>query len=342
MELEPYQPIISVILPTLNAERTLDLCLNSLRAQDYPRDRIEIVLADAGSTDGTLAIARRHKVDRIVLNRLQTGEAGKAAAIEASTGEILALIDSDNLFDDTAYFSRAAAQFSDPTVWSVEPLRWTFDPDDTLVNRYCALIGMNDPLIYFLGSYNRFSYLSGKFSGLAPLSVHETDDAFIVDIDPANVPTFGANGFMVRRSALEGIAWIPYYFDIDVFQQMVHKGRNRISVIKTDTWHLFCDSVGTFRRKQSRRIRDYLYHKKDSRRTFDYSSVPKTRYIKFMLFTVTVIPLLIQALRGYRRKPDSAWWFHPLACWITLWEYGWGTVRSIFAPAEYDRRSWRQ
>lgn len=342
MELGRYQPIISVVLPTLNAERTLDLCLRSLGAQDYPRDRLEIVIADAGSTDGTLAVARRHKVDRIVLNRLKTGEAGKAAAIEASTGEIIALVDSDNLFDDTTYFSRAAAQFTDPAIWSVEPERWTFDPADTLVNRYCALIGMNDPLIYFLGNYNRYSYLSDSFTGLALQSVRETDEAWIVDVDPAQVPTFGANGFMVRRSALEGIAWSPYYFDIDVFQEMVRLGRNRIAVIKTETRHLFCDSVGTFRRKQARRIRDYLYHKNDSRRTFDYSSVPKTRYLKFILYTVTVVPLLVQVWCGYRRKPDDAWWFHPFACWITLWEYGWGTVQSLFAPAEYDRRSWRQ
>ncbi len=337
-----YLPVISVILPTLNAARTLELCLAAIRAQDYPRERVEIVIADAGSTDGTLAIAEKYGVERIVPNPLRTGEAGKAAAIGASTGEILALIDSDNILDDPSFFSRAARQFRDDSIDSAEPLGWTLDPADSTVNRYCALLGMNDPLSYFLGNYNRYSHLSGKFTGMRLQSVTETPEAFIVEVDPREVPSFGANGFLVRRRALEGLSWKPYYFDIDVFQQMTAAGRNRIAVLKTTIRHLYCDRVATFRRKQARRIRDFHHHAKGNRRTYEYTAIPKTRYLRFVLATITVLPLFWQALRGYRRKPDSAWWFHPLACGITLWEYGWGTLRSLGKTAEYDRREWKQ
>jgi len=333
---------ISVILPTLNAARTLDRCLASIRAQVYPRESVEIVLADAGSTDDTLAIAKRYGVDRIVANPLKTGEAGKAAAIEASTGNILALIDSDNIFDDRCYFTKAAALFDDPAIHSAEPMAWTYDPTDTLVNRYCALLGMNDPVSWFLGNYNRYSHLSRSFTGVPVRVAGVTEDAVIVDVDPSRVPTFGANGFMIRRSTLEGLDWKPYYFDIDVFQQAVHAGRGRIGVIKTETRHLFCDSVGQFRRKQARRIRDYFHHAKGNRRTYDYTGVPKLRYIGFVLATLTVVPLIVQSLRGWLNKRDPAWWFHPVACWITLWEYSWGTLRSVYGTKEYDRSEWKQ
>ncbi len=333
---------ISVILPTLNSARTLEQCLSSIRAQDYPRDSVEIVMADAGSTDGTLAIAEKYGVDTVVANPLKTGEAGKSAAIEASTGEILALIDSDNVLDDTGLFVKAARLFEDKTINSVEPLGWTFDPEDTLVNRYCALLGMNDPVSYFLGNYNRYSHLSQKFTGMNVQMVEDTPDALIVDVETEIVPTFGANGFMIRRSALEGLDWKPYYFDIDVFQQAVRKGRSRIGIVKTETRHLFCDSIATFRRKQARRIRDYFFHAKFNRRTYEYVSVPKRKYIMFVLSTLTVLPLFWQSVRGYLHKPDSAWWFHPLACWITLWEYSLGTVASFVKTAEYDRKSWKQ
>ncbi len=335
-------PSISVILPTLNAARTLERCLAAIRAQDYPRELVEIVMADAGSTDGTLAIAERYGVERIVPNPLRTGEAGKAAAIGASSGAILALVDSDNILDDPQYFRRAARLFEDDTIDSVEPLHWTLDPNDTLVNRYCALLGMNDPLSYFLGNYNRCSWLSGRFTGMPLRSVEETPEAYIVEVDPRHVPSFGANGFMVRRRALEGLSWRPYYFDIDVFQQMAAAGRGRIGIMKTGILHLYCDRIATFRRKQARRIRDFFHHSRGSRRTYDYQGIPKTRYIHFALATITVFPLLVQAFRGYRRKPDSAWWFHPLACGITLWEYGWGTIRSLRKTGEYDREGWKQ
>ena len=335
-------PTISIILPTLNAERTLEKCLASLRAQEYPERKVEIVIADAGSTDSTCAIARRFNVDKTVANPLKTGEAGKSAAIEASTGDILALIDSDNVFDDTGFFSKAASLFHDETIDSVEPLRWTFDPDDSLVNRYCALLGMNDPVSYFLGNYNRYSHLSRTYTGMTVHMVRETSDALIIDVTPDAVPTFGANGFMIRRSVLDGLTWKPYYFDIDVFQQAVMTGHNRIGLIKTETRHLFCDTVATFRRKQARRIRDYYYHSRNNRRTYQYSAVPKRKYISFVLATVTVIPLLWQSARGYLHKPDSAWWFHLPACWMTLWEYSLGTLRSLVKSGEYNRDTWKQ
>ena len=40
-------PKISIIIPTLNAGALLDNCLASIAAQDYPRDRVEVILADA-------------------------------------------------------------------------------------------------------------------------------------------------------------------------------------------------------------------------------------------------------------------------------------------------------
>lgn len=47
---------ISIIIPTLNSAKTLKDCLASIAMQDYPKDKIEIIIADGGSTDGTLEI----------------------------------------------------------------------------------------------------------------------------------------------------------------------------------------------------------------------------------------------------------------------------------------------
>ena len=342
MRAQESLPTISVVTPTLNAARTLDRCLAAVRAQDYPRELVEIVIADAGSTDDTLAIAERHGVETVVSNPLKSGEAGKAAAIRASTGDLLALVDSDNILEDAGYFSRAARVFEDPSVDSAEPLGWTFDPGDSLVDRYCALLGMNDPVCYFLGNYNRYSHLTRSFTGFTVDTVAETPDALVVDVNPESVPTFGANGFMVRRSALERLDWKPYYFDIDIFQQLVQSGHNRIGVMKTGVHHLYCDSVATFRRKQARRIRDYLHHARRKNRSYEYRAVPSWRYVYFVLATVTIVLLLWQSVRGYMHKRDRSWWFHPLACWITLWEYGWGTVLSFTGSSEYDRERWKQ
>lgn len=45
-------PTVSVVIPTLNAAGVLGPCLESIAAQDYPRDRLELIIADGGSTGG--------------------------------------------------------------------------------------------------------------------------------------------------------------------------------------------------------------------------------------------------------------------------------------------------
>jgi len=49
-----YFPMVSVIIPTLNSEKELSLCLKSLKNQSY--DNIEIIIADGYSTDRTVDI----------------------------------------------------------------------------------------------------------------------------------------------------------------------------------------------------------------------------------------------------------------------------------------------
>jgi glycosyltransferase involved in cell wall biosynthesis len=50
-------PLVTVVIPTLNAARTLGDAFESLRAQTYPSERMEILVVDGGSTDGTIALA---------------------------------------------------------------------------------------------------------------------------------------------------------------------------------------------------------------------------------------------------------------------------------------------
>ena len=52
---------ISIIIPTLNSEELLPKCLDSLGGQDYPADKLQVIIADGDSTDKTLAIIEDFK-----------------------------------------------------------------------------------------------------------------------------------------------------------------------------------------------------------------------------------------------------------------------------------------
>ena len=49
-------PAISVVIPTFNEQHHIRACLDSVLAQDYSADRVEVVVVDGDSTDGTAAL----------------------------------------------------------------------------------------------------------------------------------------------------------------------------------------------------------------------------------------------------------------------------------------------
>ena len=335
--------MLSIIIPTLNSARTLDACLDAIRRQDYPRDQVEIVIADAGSSDDTLAIARRHKVEIVVENPLRTGEAGKAAGIAASRGDLIALVDSDNILPDPTWLQRMTAPFADPEIMGSEPLEYTCRESDSALTRYFALLGMNDPICLFLGNYDRFCGVTGKWTEL-PVQQTDVGDYLKLKLEESALPTIGANGFLFRRTLLNRVNWAPYFFDIDVVHQAVASGQPHFAKVKTGIVHLFCDQLSLFRRKQQRRIHDFLYFAQTRQRTYPWQRQNKLAILQFSLCTVLVLPLLIQMLRGMRRRFDYAWWYHVPVCWITLWVYGVATLGRALGrkPQAMDRGNWQQ
>lgn len=95
------QPRVSIIVPCYNSERFLGRALDSIVAQTY--SDWEIVIVDDGSTDGTARIGRSY-VERLGdrCQFFQQANAGSSAArnlgIEASRGELVAFLDSDDEF----------------------------------------------------------------------------------------------------------------------------------------------------------------------------------------------------------------------------------------------------
>lgn len=53
-------PTVTVIIPAHNEAKIIDRCLYSLKVQDYPHDKMEVIVVDDGSTDGTQELVKNH------------------------------------------------------------------------------------------------------------------------------------------------------------------------------------------------------------------------------------------------------------------------------------------
>lgn len=335
---------LSVVIPTLNSEKTLGMCLGAIRAQSLSRSSYEIVIADAGSSDRTLEIAKEFGVETITENPLKTGEAGKTAGIKAAKGDIIALVDSDNILPDPEWLNRMLTPFSDPEIAATEPIEYTWRKNDPALTRYFALLGMNDPICLFTGNYDRICAVTGKWTRL-PVRQESVDNYLKLRLEADALPTIGANGFVFRRSLLDGVKWEPYLFDIDIlYDRILKEGSVSVAKVKTGIVHLYCAKLGDFVRKQRRRIRDFLYFAQEKERIYPWDSQRKAGIVMFCLATVTVLPLAWQMLKGFIRRPDSAWLYHIPVCWATLWVYGTGTLSKLLGgkQAPVDRSSWQK
>ncbi len=86
-------PRVTVAVCARNAADTLDACLRSIRALDYPD--YEVIVVNDGSTDATGAIAREHAGVTVVDTPHGGLSAARNAALHAATGALIAYTDAD-------------------------------------------------------------------------------------------------------------------------------------------------------------------------------------------------------------------------------------------------------
>ncbi|MCJ7802193.1 MAG: glycosyltransferase [Candidatus Marinimicrobia bacterium] len=98
MDLKEF-PTISVVVACFNVEHVIELCIKALLKQDYPKDKLSIIIVDDKSTDDTskiIQIFHENEQIKIVKHFKNRGlAAARNSGIKASKSQIVGFIDSD-------------------------------------------------------------------------------------------------------------------------------------------------------------------------------------------------------------------------------------------------------
>jgi glycosyltransferase involved in cell wall biosynthesis len=183
-------PRFSVVAAVYNVERYLQEFIDSVEAQTFDLDQVEIIVVDDGSSDGSVAIlekwAAEHPERVRVLTQANAGQgAARNAGMAAARGEWVTFPDPDDVIDDNYLQTVHDFLVANPAADMVAINRWLwFESTGRLVNKH--------PLETFF-RYDRLVDLDiadGRFHGSSPAAffrlatIREHDLRYDVRIRP--------------------------------------------------------------------------------------------------------------------------------------------------------------
>ena len=141
-----YQPTVSVLIPARNEEKVIGRILQRMSELTYPKEKLEVIAIDDGSTDRTGEItetfAREHDHIKVVHRSLEDGGKGKPVALnhglKYAKGKIVFCFDAD-YYPQRDIIEKLIACFKDPNVGAVQGRVTVLNEPSTLVTRLVAL-----------------------------------------------------------------------------------------------------------------------------------------------------------------------------------------------------------
>jgi glycosyltransferase involved in cell wall biosynthesis len=144
----PLKPLVSVIVPCRNEKHWIGPCLQSILDNDYPQDRLEVLVVDGLSNDGTREViesfAGRFPQLRMVSNEKQITPAALNLGIAAARGSVIVRMDAHVEYPRD-YISALVALLEQSAADNVGGVCQTLPANNSPVARAVAL-GMSHPL----------------------------------------------------------------------------------------------------------------------------------------------------------------------------------------------------
>lgn len=208
--------LITIIMPSLNSEKSIEKALVSIRMQDIDQSKIEILVVDGGSTDNTIKIAQQYAA-KILPNHKVVPEAAKNIGFLAAKGCYMMFMDSDECFTNNSQIRKRLKLFEAlPDLKIIAPAGLLTPPGYSKFTEYVNSIG--DPFSYFvyrMDGSNLPQSIKGKYN------TERVEEGTIYRLKPGDIlPIVDAGGLIDLSYARkyfsgvkESLEFVTIYFD---------------------------------------------------------------------------------------------------------------------------------
>ncbi len=132
-------PLVTVIVPARNEEKTIGNCLRSILESDYPKEKLEVMVAVDGCKDRTEEIARSFKNVNVVVGEPKNSKAAALNSVWPSAkGDIVAIFDADCIITKDC-LKEAAKHFSNPGIVVVSGPSLSYSETGSLMSKALSL-----------------------------------------------------------------------------------------------------------------------------------------------------------------------------------------------------------
>lgn len=297
-------PSITVCVPTYNEEQNIRTCLGAVRSQDYPADRLELLVVDNRSNDRTVDIAGEYGA-RILYNDIEKhGETSKMIGFRESSGEYFIYLDADIEILGPYWLTRLMRPHLDQKDLAGSFGRFVPKPGDTAMGRFLRYHPLElDPV---------FQYFCTEISDTV---VEEKPGYSLCRFTYPDIPPVG---ICLYRSAFlrEVLADAPRFMDIDVPCLLALAGFDRFAHV--ESCGFYHTNVRTLGDVLSRRWRNLtrIYLPNEQTRVYRYFSLSSGRDLlkiaAWVVYANLLLPELVRGIYKSFRFGDPALLYHPL------------------------------
>lgn len=179
-----YEPTVSFIIPAYNEEETIVGTIKSVLESDYPKNKLEIIVVNDGSSDRTADVVKTIKDKRVkLINKKNSGKADSLnRGIKEAKGEIIVTLDADSYIEKDS-LRKIVSYFKDDVAAVTSAVKVREREDMTFLEKL-------QRLEYLFTIFNRrlFAMINGVYVTPGPFSAFRREIFDIVGgFDPNNI-----------------------------------------------------------------------------------------------------------------------------------------------------------